>query len=662
LSETSAGQESERYSLQLKDLAERSMTRYKPGDPAYRMLVQYLSASFNNYGLALQEIHGDNKAALEHYRKSLDLANKINDSTRMAEAYSNIGYYFVIQDSNARALKYFSKSLDIWKKLANKKGMASSYNGIGHLYHDQGNMSLALDYLYNALRMREEIKDMEGVSNSLNDIGVIYAGQSDTAHALEYFQKSLKASENLNDKKLMTNNLDNLGTVYLSQGHLSKAMEYYQRAYKIRKENKHYRVGEANSFKNIGNVYMRQANYSEAISHLKSALKIYTEVNSTSDISYSLYSLACCYIRQKKYHEALHFAEEACRISKEKQLLQYDIFASDALSFIYEHTDNYPKAFEMLKRVYKLKDSLNEINSREENIRKKLQYDFDEKKHDLKIKREAEEKLKSVQYAQKEQNIIAGFIIFIVIILCVFSFIYYRYRFKKEEKEQTLRLEVKDAEIKALKAQMNPHFIFNSLNSVLEFMSTSHKQEALEYLSRFSKLVRMVLETSENKTTPLSKEIEILELYLDLENFRFGNNFSYDIRIDKSIDLDATEIDSLVIQPFIENALFHGLRNKIEISREKGESYQGRLTLNIVRENEHLRCVIEDNGIGREMAVQLKNARLYSHYSMGLRITNKRINLLNKKYHELAITDLTDAGNNPLGTRVDFIIPILENY
>lgn len=148
---------------------------------------------------------------------------------------------------------------------------------------------------------------------------------------------------------------------------------------------------------------------------------------------------------------------------------------------------------------------------------------------------------------------------------------------------------------------MNPHFIFNSLNSIQQFISASEKEEALKYLSRFSKLIRLVLQNADKNEIKLSDELNMLEFYLQLESLRYSNKFSYHFAIDKNVNADAIEIPTMLLQPYIENAVVHGLLNK--------ES-NGHLELTLTRNNNKLISTIEDNGIGRKAAAIIKNKNL----------------------------------------------------
>ena len=214
---------------------------------------------------------------------------------------------------------------------------------------------------------------------------------------------------------------------------------------------------------------------------------------------------------------------------------------------------------------------------------------------------------------------------------------------KEEEKKTTLeklKNQLLDVEMKALRAQMNPHFLFNAMNSIKGIIVKKEEKKAADYLTKFSSLLRGILANSEKKKIVLAKEIEALKLYIELESLRFTREFNYQIQIDKNIDTGFTRIPPLILQPFVENAIWHGL-----IPKKSGIN---KLNINIFRENDFVILEIEDNGVGRKKEVVVKEKK---HKSMGIGITEKRAKLLHSE-NEIRIIDLVDNTGNAMGTKV----------
>ena len=212
---------------------------------------------------------------------------------------------------------------------------------------------------------------------------------------------------------------------------------------------------------------------------------------------------------------------------------------------------------------------------------------------------------------------------------------------KKETDIARLEVQVVEQELKALRAQMNPHFLFNTMNSIKGIIIKKEVKKASEYLTKLSSLIRAILSNSEKKNIPLSNELEALQLYIDLESLRFTSNFNCRFKVDKQIDQDFTRIPPLVLQPFVENAIWHGLIPKTSDPKS--------LSINIFRQGDFIICEIEDNGVGRKKADE--NNKEKKHKSMGISITQKRIQLLHTD-NNIRIIDLVNQDKKALGTKV----------
>ncbi|MEP7269615.1 MAG: histidine kinase, partial [Saprospiraceae bacterium] len=226
---------------------------------------------------------------------------------------------------------------------------------------------------------------------------------------------------------------------------------------------------------------------------------------------------------------------------------------------------------------------------------------------------------------------------------------------KQEEQKTTFNNQLAEVEMKALRTQMNPHFIFNCLNSINKLILENDTDNASRYLSKFSRLIRMILENSEQRTISLYNEVEMLSAYLEMEAYRFKTKFDYVIDVPEQINRNDIEIPSMLIQPYVENAIWHGLLPKTE----KGE-LKILFNYHADREGNYLSCTIRDNGIGRAKAKELKGNKIHNQKSMGMKVTEERMHLLSvasNKKPEVNITDLFEDGIGS-GTQVDLLIPL----
>ncbi|WP_412561734.1 histidine kinase [Winogradskyella sp. MIT101101] len=245
------------------------------------------------------------------------------------------------------------------------------------------------------------------------------------------------------------------------------------------------------------------------------------------------------------------------------------------------------------------------------------------------------------QEKNKRQQLIIYSLIGGLVLLLITGFMMYKYIKQQRLANNLLAL-------KSLRSQMNPHFIFNALNSVNSFIATNDERTANKYLSDFSHLMRSVLENSEEDFIPLKKEIELLDLYTKLEHFRFQDKFDYSIKVDESIDVDEFQIPPMLLQPYIENAVWHGLRYKTE---------KGHLNIEILpKSKDEIAIVITDDGIGRERSKALKTANQKKQNSKGMNNIKKRVAILNEMYKDKVdvtiedFQDLTDVGTKVVVT------------
>ncbi|MBN8860127.1 MAG: histidine kinase [Sphingobacteriales bacterium] len=248
------------------------------------------------------------------------------------------------------------------------------------------------------------------------------------------------------------------------------------------------------------------------------------------------------------------------------------------------------------------------------------------------------------------------FILTTIASLCASKIIRARVEEQKQEAEKELRdtqQKMAEIEMQALRAQMNPHFIFNCLNSINRYIVKSDQATASLYLTRFAKLIRLILDNSNNKSVSLSSELEALRLYIEMESIRFEKQFTYSITVDKNVQSDYIQVPPLIIQPFVENAIWHGLLHK---------ETAGHLTIHFSRKTPGLlECTIEDDGVGREKAKELKSRSTSTKKSLGMKLTVDRLSLLNKETFRDAtveILDLKNKSGEATGTKVVLKIPV----
>ncbi len=300
-----------------------------------------------------------------------------------------------------------------------------------------------------------------------------------------------------------------------------------------------------------------------------------------------------------------------------------------------------------------MKDSLYGIEK--SKIVAELEAEYDSEKKEIAIN-QLEQQNTITQLQSQRKDILLATISSISILVIIAGFgLFGRYKTKKENEELNTRLvyeqNLNKSVLTSIKAQMNPHFFYNALNTIQSFIFTDDKRQATAYLSKFSALTRMILEMSEKERVPLNQEIKAITLYLEIEKARFDVDFNFTLTLHESVDGELISIPSMIIQPFIENSIKHGLLHKKEAKL---------LTINFTRNSECLFVTIDDNGIGREKSTELNKNRM-DHQSFASKANETRLDLLNKgKAKKVSVTyiDKKDAELNSLGTTVTLEIPI----
>ena len=247
------------------------------------------------------------------------------------------------------------------------------------------------------------------------------------------------------------------------------------------------------------------------------------------------------------------------------------------------------------------------------------------------------------------------FYIFLVFFVITSFILFYNIRLrnmrKKEEGKRNIMQKISELETKALQAQMNPHFLFNSINSIQSYILDNDVDEALTYLNSFSKIIRMTLEFVDKKFVSLSDVLDYLQHYVDLENMRFDELFDYLVVIDNQIDPETTLIPPMLLQTLIENSIKHGIRNL---------KHRGTIKLEIVKiDNESFKCIIEDNGVGRLKSSQINKDQNINKESLGLKIIKERLDILNngkESPYKMEIIDLYSDTGVSVGTRVELTL------
>jgi tetratricopeptide (TPR) repeat protein len=624
-----------------------------------------LSSALNNKA-NVYNYKGDYQKALESYYESLKNYRQINDSLDISSILGNIGLIYTNMHDYKNALAYYDTALAIKTKLQDRLGIANTTDNIGLVYAGQGDYVKAIGYHFNALKIDEELKNSDGVARDLNNIGHVYSAQKDFQKALVYYLQSLKICDDKLDKRGAEIATGDIGNIYSALANAAKdrgdstiasenftnALLYFVRAAALAGElgiKDHAAVWLGN----IGNLYQSKKDYDKAISYFFDELKVVKDIDPLNTaITYG--NIGDNYYHRKKFHEAEKYYLTSLGMSDSLRDLEGILEINQSLSRLYGETNNYKKALTHYKLAMAAKDSLFNAGKTEEITRKEIAYDQEKKDAVQKVeqeRRDAESKSRLEKQKWLTYSIGSGAVIIFLASISIFIFYKRKRDAEQKQKETFLSLQVSETEMKALRSQMNPHFIFNALQSIQTFLLSHRSEEANAYLLKFAKLMRLVLENSQHSEVPLKDDMQALELYMQLESIRLRHAFTYQFHIDSSVDVENDSIPPLILQPFVENAIWHGLQYKPE---------PGHINIFIKKINNALFATVEDNGVGRDMSKEVSQPMLLKRESLGMKLTGERLKILNELKNveaQFNITDLFTTDKKPAGTKVELLLP-----
>jgi tetratricopeptide (TPR) repeat protein len=592
---------------------------------------------------------------LKYVKPALRLAQKLNYKRGIADALSNISYAAVLKGDNSEALQNYKIILKIEEEIGDKKLMATTLNNIGYIYQHFGDISVAVDYYMRGLKIQEEIGEKKQIAISLVNLGDIYDSQGEKQKAYECYQKAFEINELLNDPEGVCLSLNNLGIYYDDHGDRTRALWHYKKSLAIAEQ---YGLKSyiALSFSSIASLYKDQEEWENALSFYMKSLKIREEIQQKSGLPITLSRISTIYMRQNRLFEAEKYGLKALVIAKELGDPDLISDASSTLSLIFKSERKFEQAYSMHVLFKQMDDSIKNDRTKKEAIKNIFQYDFNKKETAIKAEQEKNEiSHKSEVQKQKLITYSTAGIGGVVILSSIFTFFFYKRKrdADQKQKETSLSLQVSETEMKALRSQMNPHFIFNALQSIQTFLLSHKSEEANLYLLKFSKLMRAVLENSQHSEVSLKEDLLALELYMQLESIRLTHPFTYQFHIDESVDTESDSIPPLILQPFVENAIWHGLQYKKE---------PGKIDIYISKKDNALYATVEDNGVGRDMSKQVAQPILLKKESIGLKLTEQRLKLfseIKKIKAEFRIIDLFTNENKPAGTKVELSLPLV---
>ncbi|MCX6280075.1 MAG: histidine kinase [Bacteroidetes bacterium] len=523
--------------------------------------------------------------------------------TKAGEARNYLANILFFAGQFNESISLYQKNIALAKERKLKTIVPNAYLGIANVYAQTQNIVERKKYLLLFLEEARMENNPALIAQACFRVGVqVMFVDSNLKTVMPYLRESLTINKSINDSLSTLTVLNMIGWFYYLKHEPDSSLHYYLEA--VQSCPTWNISGFAKPYGNIGTIYRDKKDYAKAL------------------FNYNL-------------------CEEYGRKTRDFYILS-GLYRD--MSDMYIARADYKKAYDYYVAYKNSNDSLNAGRYLEGLGYARAKFDTESKEKELQLLNLKLDQQKYFTY---------GFSGFILLLLIIGTLLYYQSKIAARQKISDMNNRLSEITHANLRQQMNPHFIFNTLNSIQYYMYQHDKIATNNYLTKFSRLIRKILENSQHTLVPINDELDVIQLYLELETLRFKEKFIYQIIIDEEIDAFTCKIPTMLIQPYVENAVCHGLINKPD---------QGSLTISMQLCDHHICCIVEDNGIGREAAMELKMQKDTPHNSLGAKITESRINITNALYGtdlKVIYTDLKDSENNACGTRVELQLPLM---
>lgn len=628
---------------------------------AYRVkaILQYFTSKFPE--------------ALASLNNALKIDNALKNNTGVGKDLSTIGLIYMAQSKFPEALRSYLAALTKLDPIKDELDIAATNSNIGTIYNEMGNLTQAMDNYQKSYLIHKKHKNYINQVNTLTNIATVHFKKNDLNEAIRYSKLSLKLADSIADLGAIARESGNLSGYYANQMQPNLSLTYGLKAIELNKKLNNERSLGFNNI-NVSSAYYKSGNYQQAKSYGHNALNVgkkldINEIKRDASLGLSeVYEALKIPDSSLFYHKQFFkFADSIGSNKKKTEITRMGIqYEFDRKELSYQQ--NQLLADEQLKQQ-KLQLALNYAE-----LQKGLQFrdlqaiqlqneklQSDEKEKQLLIARNNEKlqasKVNELSQQQKlnklelKQLWLYGILALVILMSVLIYFLNInrirRLKFKNELQEHQYQLS--ESELKAIRSQMNPHFIFNVLNSIEAYVMDNEKRKASRLIQKFASLSRLILENSTKSLVTGDKEWKALNLYTELEAMRYDNAFTYTFSVEENIELKTLYLPPMLIQPLIENAILHGL-----IIDSKAEAH---LAVTIKRKEDKICITVEDNGVGIENAANKNVTGGIKEMSMGLVSIKERIDMINKQQSGKLATFAIGPGANQRGTIAIICLP-----
>ncbi len=581
------------------------------------------------------------------------LVNWINGHTKVDSQYIITLHrisYRTNENDVKKSFSYYEKVAALSDSLHFTYGKSLAEINLGILLGNSANYEASNTAYFNAIDYAEQCGALRLKAVSLNNIGDNFKVLKEYNKCRKYTREAIEINTILEAWRGVAINYELLHQCDLDEKLYVSAKQNLVTGMPFAiKANEHYILSQYNT--GFGKLHAINKNFDSADYFFSKAL---SQAKSQNDLrnEYQVYVAKAKYLTNINQLEKINILKTALGIAKETNYLEGEANAALELSNLYDQL----KSKDSSLYYYRIHRSAFDTLFSEHNKRNTIIHESEWMIKRKEIENQHLKQLAAIQEKEistKNALLLALAICFGLIIGITF-FINKSIQAKKKRTESSFKQKIAETQMQALQSQMNPHFIFNSLNSIENFMMQNEKRLASDYLNKFARLIRTILDSSRNELLPLSKDMDALQLYIDLQQLRFNNKFCYETIIDPTLLNDDYKVPSLIIQPYVENAIEHGLAHT--------EREDLKLTVTVSLAGDFLQYIIEDNGIGRVQSASYNQQNRPHHKSIGLTITQSRVHIFNGQQSssdDIVIKDLYDQAGAAAGTRVTVKIKVI---
>jgi tetratricopeptide (TPR) repeat protein len=579
-------------------------------------------------------INGKIDSSIIYSQKALELAIETKDTTFQIKAITTLAYDKQQQGNLEEAIELFNNAISLSEKLRDTLLWANSLENMSVIFGATGcsNYPKALELLLKAAKLKEDFGAFDMLPGTYKNISVIFKEVKDTLNREKYLLKAVNLVEqgkvvNPTFKAAVYNEA---GRFYTDEKpDYIKADDYFTKVLEISKQ-LNWKKGISASLSNKANLKELQGDYKNALELLSESLKLKTEIKDFYGIVNTYHSMGEIFQKLHDYKQSIGNYEKSLKLALEKNLSNELNKNFEGLYTVYREMGNYKTSLEYFEKYTSLSDSLTGVNHK--NVVAELETKYQTEKKEQQIEKLTTEK--QIESLKARQRKLIAFILgsLLVLIALLAYFIIRQKNLKNSKRESELNQ-------KLLRSQMNPHFIFNALGTIQNYIYNNRADDAGKYLAKFAKLMRNILESSINEQIPIDKEIETVTCYLTLQQIRSSNNFQFEVNVEGSLHDEL--IPPMLVQPFIENSIKHAFNP---------DDLGGKITVRYIFSKEEVSIIVEDNGVGINSKKRENEA---GHKSYAIQLTRERLSLYNKQNSisgSIDITDLSETGGK--GTRV----------